>query len=122
MPCCISWPARPPVPVRINRPAITAPTGATCAPVEKRPSLALFCLETGIRMPDRFATAEGSALLRSVLETVPDAMVVIDSHGHILLFSTAAERLFGYTSEEVDGKNVSMLMPSPYREAHDSYL
>jgi len=73
-------------------------------------------------MPDRFATAEGSALLRSILETVPDAMVVIDDHGHILLFSTAAERLFGYTAAEVEGQNVSMLMPTPYRDAHDSYL
>jgi two-component system, LuxR family, sensor kinase FixL len=73
-------------------------------------------------MPDRFATAEGSALLRSILETVPDAMVVIDDRGSILLFSTAAERLFGYTATEVEGRNVSMLMPSPYREAHDSYL
>jgi two-component system sensor kinase FixL len=73
-------------------------------------------------MTDRFAAAEGSALLRSILETVPDAMVVIDDHGGILLFSTAAERLFGYTSNEVTGLNVSMLMPSPYREAHDSYL
>jgi two-component system sensor kinase FixL len=73
-------------------------------------------------MPDRFAMAEGAALLRSILETVPDAMVVIDDHGGILLFSTAAERLFGYTAEEVQGCNVSMLMPTPYREAHDSYL
>jgi two-component system, LuxR family, sensor kinase FixL len=73
-------------------------------------------------MPDRFATAEGAALLRSILETVPDAMVVIDHHGGIQLFSTAAERLFGYTAEEVNGRNINMLMPSPYREAHDSYL
>jgi two-component system sensor kinase FixL len=73
-------------------------------------------------MLDRLATTDGSALLRSILETVPDAMVVIDDHGTILLFSTAAERLFGYTAAEVERKNVSMLMPSPYREAHDSYL
>ncbi len=63
-----------------------------------------------------------SALLRSILETVPDAMVVIDDRGAILLFSTAAERLFGYTADEVRGRNVSLLMPSPYREAHDAYL
>jgi two-component system sensor kinase FixL len=63
-----------------------------------------------------------AALLRSILETVPDALVVIDAHGIIRQFSTAAERLFGYAPAEVLGKNVSMLMPSPYREQHDSYL
>jgi two-component system sensor kinase FixL len=60
--------------------------------------------------------------LRSILATVPDAMVVIDEAGHILSFSAAAERMFGYNEEEVLGENVSMLMPSPDRERHDSYL
>ena len=60
--------------------------------------------------------------LRSILATIPDAMVVIDETGHILSFSAAAERMFGYTEEEVLGENVSMLMPSPDRERHDSYL
>ena len=62
------------------------------------------------------------AHLRSILDTVPDAMIVIDEHGHILSFSAAAERMFGYLEEEVLGENVSMLMPSPDRERHDSYL
>ena len=62
------------------------------------------------------------AHLRSILDTVPDAMIVIDEHGHILSFSAAAERMFGYAEDEVLGENVSMLMPSPDRERHDSYL
>jgi len=65
---------------------------------------------------------EREALLRSVLDTVPDAIIVIDEHGIIRSFSTAAEHQFGYTAAEVCGRNVSMLMPSPYREAHDSYI
>ena len=62
------------------------------------------------------------AHLRSILETVPDAMIVIDERGLILSFSKAAERMFGYSEEEVLGENVSMLMPSPDRERHDGYL
>lgn len=62
------------------------------------------------------------AHLRSILETVPDAMVVIDEHGLIGSFSSAAERLFGCSSSEAIGRNVSILMPPPYREEHDSYL
>jgi two-component system sensor kinase FixL len=62
------------------------------------------------------------AHLKSILETIPDAMVVIDPRGHIQSFSSAAERLFGRKADEVIGRNVSLLMPSPYRENHDSYL
>lgn len=65
---------------------------------------------------------QDEAHLRSILATVPDAMVVIDEQGLILSFSTAAEKMFGYFEAEVIGENVSMLMPSPYREEHDSYL
>jgi two-component system sensor kinase FixL len=65
---------------------------------------------------------EGEAHLRSILATVPDAMVVIDESGTILSFSAAAEKMFGYGESEVVGENVSMLMPSPDRERHDGYL
>lgn len=62
------------------------------------------------------------AHLRSILETVPDAMIVIDERGYILSFSAAAERMFGFKEEELLGENVSVLMPSPDRERHDGYL
>ncbi len=62
------------------------------------------------------------AHLRSVLDTIPDAMIVIDSHGIMQSFSATAERLFGYAAPEAIGQNVSILMPSPYREQHDNYL
>lgn len=62
------------------------------------------------------------ALLGSILETVPDALVVIDQHGLIHSFSAAAERLFGWTADEAVGRNVRILMPAPYRQEHDSYL
>jgi two-component system sensor kinase FixL len=65
---------------------------------------------------------EAEAHLRTILATVPDAMVVIDERGSILSFSAAAEKMFGYAEAEVVGRNVKMLMPSPDRERHDQYL
>jgi two-component system sensor kinase FixL len=62
------------------------------------------------------------ARLRSILQTVPDAMLIIDDKGRIESLSATAELLFGYSLSEVQGKNVSLLMPSPDREQHDSYL
>lgn len=60
--------------------------------------------------------------LQSILETVPDAMVVIDQKGIIQSFNGSAERMFGYVADEVLGKNVSILMPSPDSDQHDDYL
>ncbi|MDB5561685.1 MAG: sensor histidine kinase [Hyphomicrobiales bacterium] len=62
------------------------------------------------------------AHLQSVLDTVPDATVVIRTNGTIISFNSAAVRQFGYTPDEVIGWNVDMLMPTPYREQHDGYL
>ncbi len=49
-------------------------------------------------------------------------MIIIDPQGIMESFSATAERQFGYRADEVIGQNVSMLMPSPYREQHDTYL
>jgi two-component system, LuxR family, sensor kinase FixL len=65
---------------------------------------------------------DSEAHLRSILTTVPDAMVVIDERGYILSFSAAAEKMFGYAEADVLDENVSILMPSPDRERHDHYL
>jgi two-component system sensor kinase FixL len=62
------------------------------------------------------------AHLRSVLDTVPDATVVINDRGIIQSFDAAAERLFGYQEATVVGQNVSMLMPTPFCEEHDGYI
>jgi two-component system sensor kinase FixL len=60
--------------------------------------------------------------LQSILETIPDAMIVIDGNGIMQLFSNAAKRQFGYSEQEAIGQNVSILMPNPDRSRHDTYL
>jgi two-component system sensor kinase FixL len=77
--------------------------------------------------PKEFAAMKAAlqaaeARLRSILETVPDAMIIIDERGRVESLSTTAERLFGYAADEVAGRNVKMLMPTPHREQHDGYL
>ncbi|MBS7541358.1 PAS domain S-box protein [Ancylobacter lacus] len=83
-------------------------------------------VETNVDVGDLRATQADlmarEAHLRSILNTVPEAVVVIDEAGTITSFSTAAEQLFGFSREEAIGRNVSMLMPNPDRDAHDDYL
>jgi PAS domain S-box-containing protein len=62
------------------------------------------------------------AVARGMFETAVDAIITIDAAGKIASFNPAAQRLFGYTATEVIGRNVSTLMPQPYRREHDSYL
>lgn len=60
--------------------------------------------------------------LQAILMTASDAIITIDHLGIMQSVNNSAERLFGYTAEEMLGQNVSLLMPSPYRERHDEYL
>lgn len=63
-----------------------------------------------------------AARLQAVLESAVDGIVTITDRGIVKSVNPAAEELFGYSAVEMIGQNVSMLMPSPYREEHDGYL
>lgn len=65
---------------------------------------------------------EREALLSAIYDTAPDALIVIDERGLVQSFSPAAQRIFGWSASEVIGQNVSMLMPAPFKQEHDSYL
>jgi two-component system, LuxR family, sensor kinase FixL len=62
------------------------------------------------------------ANLRALLDHAVDGLITIDEYGNMESFNPACKRIFGYESEDVIGKNVKMLMPEPYRAAHDGYL
>ncbi len=60
--------------------------------------------------------------MRSIFESAIEGILVIDERGRIECANTALLNLLGYQEQELIGKNISMIMPSPYREHHDQYL
>ena len=58
----------------------------------------------------------------ALMEAAVDAIIIIDEARLILRFNRAAQVMFGYSADDVRGKNISMLMPPPYRSRHDEYV
>lgn len=68
------------------------------------------------------ALATREAHLRSIFDTAPEAMIVIDTAGVVQSYGASAERMFVWRPAEVIGRNISMLMPQPFRDQHNGYL
>lgn len=140
--CCAASPdgtiADVTLPVRSGKPRSFRCAGALLGHPEQadRPLLVLRLIDRprgGPGLPARGAKAaelrgeimrrrQTEGLLKAVIDTAVDGMILIDGRGTILVFNPACERLFGYRADEVIGQNVKILMPPPYRDAHDGYI
>ncbi|MCK5366036.1 MAG: PAS domain S-box protein, partial [Gammaproteobacteria bacterium] len=92
-----------------RRPTSHRNTGAAPAPAQE-------LARTRELLEDR------EARLSAILDTAVDGIITIDESGIIESVNTATERIFGYSGDELVGNNITMLMPSPYREKHDGYI
>ena len=65
---------------------------------------------------------DANARLIALLDAAVDALIIIDGKGRIELFNSAAQKMFLYTSQEVLGENIKLLMPTSFSVEHDKYL
>jgi len=101
------------------------PVEVSLSPLDDRgmqPMVMATIHDISARKKAEHALQESEARMRAIFETAVDAIITIDEHGIIERVNPAAERMFGYPEAEVLGRNVSILMPAPHRQAHDGYL
>src|SRR5271169_2455877 len=71
---------------------------------------------------ERARALDAAAWLSTVLDVAQDAIISIDAESRVVLFNPAAERMFGYTGQEISGQRVNVLMDEPYATDHDEYI
>lgn len=77
---------------------------------------------TGAASKKTSGGADSSVTLEAVINSVLDGIITIDDKGSVETFNRAAERIFGYSPDDVIGRNIKMLMPAPFADEHDGYL
>lgn len=97
-----------------------SPAGGITWVVLSNRGLAVFAIWVTAILCDRIR--QDDANLRAIFDTAGDGIISIDEQGVIRSFNQAAANMFGYTRDEVLGRDVSMLMPEPERAQHDDYL
>ncbi len=78
--------------------------------------------EIGRRMASEERALRSERVLRSIFDTAAEAIITINTQGQIESANRAAERMFGWSADELVGRNVKVLMPSPDTERHDDYI
>jgi PAS domain S-box-containing protein len=112
--------------LRIRKDGAAMPVALTAGPVHDASGqligAAIISRDISELKRAELALQDSATKTAAILDTMVDAVITIDDHGHIDSFNPAAERIFGYSVAEVVGKNVDMLMPDPYHSEHDQYL
>jgi len=80
------------------------------------------CWDVSGRKQTEQALQENVLHRQAILDNAVDGIIAINGRGAVQSFNPAASRIFGYATEDVLGRNISMLMPEPYRSQHDGYI
>jgi two-component system CheB/CheR fusion protein len=111
---------------RVRKDGQRIPVALTVSPVRensgKVESASVIARDMSERKRAEQALRDREGRLQAILDTAADAIITIDDHGIIQSVNAATERMFGYAAAEMVGQNVKLLMPSPYRDAHDDYM
>jgi PAS domain S-box-containing protein len=82
---------------------------------------AISCAKLAGMAGDLLLSDNAEATFRGLLESAPDAMIIVDSGGSIVLVNAQAERLFGHSREELLAKSIDTLVPARFRSAHGAH-